>query len=152
MDTVRSVKAVSQNYTPAPEILNLLEEFRKMVNDCIRIGLAEKVTSKQSLSKKAYHQLAKYKMPTYYRLSAISKAVCIINNYRKTLKRHPDPKKPHATKQMLTDCYGFRIIGSHLRIPISKTKGTYITLNKHTQAVISGYTVRSVTLTVRTFQ
>ena len=144
------VKAVSQKYVPSPETFVLLEEFRKMVNDCIRIGLVEKVTSKQSLAKKAYRQLAKYKVPTYYRLSASSKAVGIISNYRKTLKKQPDAKKPLATKQMLTDCYGFRIMGNHIRMPISKTKGVYIKLNKHTLAVISGYTVRSVTLTTCT--
>jgi putative transposase len=147
---VQAIKAVKQNYEPTPEILFLLEESRKMINDCIRIGIAENVTSKQSLAKKAYHQLAKYKVPTYYRLSAINKAVGILRNYRKTLKKHPDAKKPYATKQTLTDCYGFRIIGTHIRMPISKTKGTYIRLNKHTQKVISGYTVKSVTLTACT--
>jgi putative transposase len=76
--------------------------------------------------------------------------VGILSNYRKTLKKHPDAKKPYATKQMLTDCYGFRIIGPHIRMPISKTKGAYIRLNKHTQTVISDYTVRSVTLTACT--
>jgi len=120
-----------------------------MVNDCVRIAIAENVTSRQSLGKRAYHQLSRYKVPTYYRLSAISKATSMISNYRKTLEKHPDAKKPFATKPMLTDCYGFRIIGSHIRIPIS-IKGVYIKLNKHTQAVISGHTVRSVTLTVRT--
>jgi putative transposase len=147
---VRTVKAVSQNYNPNSEILILLEDFRKMLNDCIRIGLAENVTSKQSLTKKAYPQLAKYKIPTYYRLTAISKAVGILSNYRKIIKKHPDAKKPYATKQMLTDCYGFRIMGNNLRLVIQGNKGVYIPLNKHTRAVISGYTVRSVTLTVRT--
>jgi hypothetical protein len=49
---VQVVKSVSQKYTPTPQILLLLEEFRQMLNDCIGIGLAENVTSKQSLSKK----------------------------------------------------------------------------------------------------
>ena len=142
-----AVKAAKQNYTSTSEILVLLEEFRKMVNDCIRIALAENLTSRQSLTKKAYHQLAKYKLPTYYRLTAISKAVGMIKNYKKTLKQHPDTEKPYATKQTLTDCYGFRIIASHLRIPVSKTKGAYIKLNKHTLSVVSGYIIRSVTLT-----
>ena len=118
-----------------------------MVNDCIRLGMAEGITSKQSFAKKVYHQLSKYHVPTYYRLTAISKTVGILSNYRKTLKKHPDAKKPFATKPMLSDCYGFRIIGNHIRIPIS-TKGFYIKLNKHTLAVISGYAVKSVTLTI----
>ena len=144
------LKAVTQQYNPSPEVLRLLEEFRKMLNDCIRIGLAENVTSKQSLAKKAYSQLSRYNVPTYYRLTAISKAAGIISNYRKTLKEHPDAKQPFASKKTLTDCYGFRIITNNVRLPISKTKGFYIKLNKHTLAVISGYTVKSITLTTYT--
>jgi hypothetical protein len=36
---VRVIKSVKQNYQPTPEILTLLEDFRLMVNDCIRIAL-----------------------------------------------------------------------------------------------------------------
>lgn len=132
-----AIKAVKQNYVPTPEILHLIDDFRKMLNDCIRIGIAENVTSKQSLNKKAYHQLARYNVPTYYRLTAISKAVGIISNYKKTLKQHPQAKKPFATKRMLTDCYGFRIMGQNLRLVGKRNKGIYIPLNKHTKTVIS---------------
>lgn len=145
-----AVKAVKQNYVSTPEILVLLEEFRKMVNDCIRIGLAENITSLQALSKKAYHQLAKYSVPTYYRLTAISKAVGILRNYRKTLRKHPKAKKPYAIKLMLTDCYAFKIADGKLRLPIRSRYYEYIPLNTRTQAVISGYTVRSVCLTAST--
>ena len=144
------VKSVSQKYVPSPETLFLLEEFRKMVNDCLRIGIAENVTSKQSLNKKAYSYLARYKVPTYYRLSAVSKAVGIISNYHKTLKKQPNAKKPFAIKQGLTDCYGFRLMGTNLRIVGLRNKGIYIHLNSHTLQSISGHTVKSVTLTTCT--
>lgn len=147
---MRAVKSVSQYYTPTPSILTLLEEFRKMVNDCIRIGLAESVTSKQSLGKKAYHQLERYNVPTKYRLTAISKAVGIINNYRKSLRKHQDTKKPYATELMLVDCYAFRIADERLRLPVRPRRYEYIVLNGHVLRSISGYTVRSVTLTART--
>ena len=55
---MRAVKAVQQHYTPGPQILQMLEQFRQMLNDCVRIGLAENVTSLKSLSTKAYNQLA----------------------------------------------------------------------------------------------
>jgi putative transposase len=145
-----AVKAVLQNYVPTSEMLRLLEEFRKMVNDCIRIGLAEGVTSKQSLCKKVYHQLSRYDVPTYYRLTAVSKAVGIIRNYIRTLKKHPDAKKPYASKLMLVDCYAFRIVDGKLRLPIKPRSYEYIALNLHVLRSISGYTVRSVTLTAST--
>ncbi|MGA2238493.1 MAG: hypothetical protein ABSG74_04705 [Candidatus Bathyarchaeia archaeon] len=47
------LKSVWQHYAPAPETAWLLEQFRQMLNDCVRIGLAENVTSLKSLSLKA---------------------------------------------------------------------------------------------------
>lgn len=146
---MRAVKSVKQNYVPTPEILILLDEFRKMVNDCVRIGLAENVTSMKALSKKAYHQLARYNVPTCYRLTAISNGTGILRNYRKTLKTHPQCNKPYAKKLMLTDCYSFRIEQGKLRLQIRSMQYIYIPLNLHTLSVISGYTVRSVNLTAR---
>ncbi len=144
------VKAVRQNYKPTLELLNLLDEFRKMVNDCIRIGLTENVTSLKSLSLKAYHQLYRYKVPTCYRLTAISKATGILRNYRKTLRKQPYAKKPYATKMMLTDCYSFKIKDGTLRLSLGNKNYVFIPLNNYTQATILGYTVRSVSLTTCT--
>jgi hypothetical protein len=79
---VQVVKSVNQRYEASPDILRLLEDFREMVNDAICIGLEEKTTSLKSLSLKAYHQLERYSLPTYYRLTAISRATGILRNYR----------------------------------------------------------------------
>lgn len=51
---------------------------------------------------------------------------------------------------MLTDCYNFRIIEDKLRLTIKPKKYCYIPLTKHTLRCISGFTVRSVTLTTCT--
>jgi len=146
---VQAVKSVIQRYEPTLDIMKLLEEFRRMVNDCIRIGLEEKTTSLKSLSLKAYHQLERYKLPTHYRLTAISKATGILKNYRKSLRKH-STKKPYCVKPMLTDCYARRIIDGKLRLPLMPRNYIYIPLNKHTLSVISGHTLRSVTLTTCT--
>ena len=147
---MQAFKAVWQRYEPSNEILFLLEEFRKMVNDCIRIGLDENVTSLFALTKKVYHQLARYDVPTKYRLTAISKATGILKNYRSTLRKQPDAKKPYASKLMLTDCYHLQITDGKLRLPLGKKRYIFIPLTCHTQAVISGYTVKSVILTACT--
>ncbi len=147
---MQAVKSVKQNYVPTPEILSLLDEFRKMINDCIRTGLELNLTSMRSLSLKTYHQLERYNIPTRYRLTAISKAAGVLRNYRKTLRKHPNTKKPYATRLMLTDCYGFRIVGNTLRLTIQPRRYAFVPLNRHTLATISGYTVRSVSLTACT--
>jgi putative transposase len=147
---MEAVKAVKQCYTPSPELLNLLNEFRRMVNDCTRIGLAENITSMKTLSKKTYHELAGYDMPTAYRLTAISKATGILRNYRHALRKCPRAKRPYAGKPMLTDCYSFRITGAKLRLPIKRRQYAYIPLNGYVLRSIEGYSVRSVCLTACT--
>jgi putative transposase len=144
---MQAVKSVKQGYSPSPELLNLLEEFRRMVNSCTRIGLDESVTSMKALSERAYHRLSEYRVPTYYRLTAISKAAGIIRNYRNTLRRRLKVRKPYAAKLMLTDCYAFRVIDGKLRLPIRPRVYVYVPLNAHVLRCIEGYTLRSVCLT-----
>jgi hypothetical protein len=101
---MQAFKAVKQSYTRSPELLNLLDEFSRMVNDCIRVGVAANVTSMKALSKKAYHELAEYDVATYYRLTVISKAAGILRNHRHARRKRRSVKPPYASKRMLTDC------------------------------------------------
>src|SRR5438552_2284073 len=119
-DDLQAVKSVRQNYHPTEQILCLLEDFRCMVNDCVRIGIRENLTSMKSLSVKAYHQLSAYDIPTYYRLTAISRAAGILRNYRRELKRNLSARVPYVTRPALTDCYGFRVIHRLVRLSIRK--------------------------------
>ena len=118
-----------------------------MVNDCVRIGLKENLTSMKSLCIKAYHQLSAYDVPTCYRLTAISRAAGILRNYRRELKRGRSARVPYVSKLSLTDCYGFRVIHRLVRVPVRKGEYTFILLNDHVLRSISGHTPRSLTLT-----
>ncbi len=146
---VHVVKSVTQRYEPSSETLQLLDRFTAMVNDCIRIGLEEKLTSLNTLSQKAYHKLDRYTIPSAYKLTAMSRATGILRNYRKSMRKHPT-RIPHCTKPMLVDCYARKIIDGKLRLPVTARNYVYIPLNHHTLSVISGYTLRSVTLTTCT--
>ena len=119
-----------------------------MVNDCIRIGLKENLTSMKSLSVKAYRQLSAYDVPTCYRLTAISRAAGILRNYRKEPKKMGrSAKVPYVTRPSLTDCYGFRVVHRLVRLPIRNGEYAFIVLNDHILCTISGHTPRSLTLT-----
>src|SRR3989442_4752531 len=147
-DDLQAVKAVRQNYRPTEEILSLLEDFRCMVNDCIRIGLRENLTSMKSLSVKAYHQLSAYDVPTCYRLTAISRAAGILRNYRRELKKkNRSARVPYVTRLCLTDCHGFLVIDRLVRLPVRRGEYTFIVLNDHTLRSIGGHTPKSLTLT-----
>jgi len=148
---MRAVKAVQQHYTPGPEILQMLDQFNQMLNECVRIGLTENVTSLKSLSTKAYNQLATYDVMSYYKLCAISKATGILRNYRKARSKNPKTKQPYARRQQLTTCYGFKIkmIEGALLLPFKPKQPLPIPLNTHVLRVLSepGIQIRSVTLT-----
>ena len=69
------------------EVLGLLEVFRKMVNQSIRIGLAKNVSSLRRLSLLSYNQLAQYDSPSCYKLCAISRAAGILAARKKSIRR-----------------------------------------------------------------
>ena len=148
---MRAVKAVQQYYTPGPEILQMLEQFRQMLNECVRIGLSENVTSLKSLSTKAYHQLATYPVMSYYKLCAISKATGILRNYHKARRKNPKTKDPYARRLQLTTCYGFKIktLDKVLLLPFKPNQPLSIQLNAHVIRILSepNIQIRSVTLT-----
>ena len=150
---MRAVKAIQQHYTAGPEILQMLDQFRQMLNECVRIGLAENVTSLKSLSTKAYNQLATYDVMSYYKLCAISKATGILRNYRKAKRKNAKTKEPYAHQLQLTTCYGFKIktIEKAISLPFKPEQPLSIPLNAHVLRVLSEPNIqtRSITLTDR---
>ncbi|TMI06880.1 hypothetical protein E6H34_09580 [Candidatus Bathyarchaeota archaeon] len=74
---VLAVKTVRQKHPVSPELLRLLDEFRRMVNVRIAVGIEENVSSLKTLSMKSYHRLSR-DMLSYYRLCAISKTTVIL--------------------------------------------------------------------------
>src|SRR5437588_5465844 len=105
---VIAVRSVRQKHQASLELLWLLDEFRRMVNVCIAVGIEENVSSLKTLSSKSYRRLS-HDILSYYRLCAISTATGILRNHRKAKKKNPWTKVPYAGKLMLTTCYGFKI-------------------------------------------
>jgi hypothetical protein len=68
-----AVKSIWQYYVPERDVLGLLGVFRRMVNECLRIGIANSASSLRKLSLLSYNQLAQYDSPSYYKLCAISR-------------------------------------------------------------------------------
>lgn len=152
LNSVLAVKTVQQRHASNSELLGLLEQFRRMLNDCIRIGLTENVTSLKALSLKAYRQLSRYDVMGYYKLCAISRATGILRNYRKAKRQGKNVKEPYALQPQLVTCYGFKIVNGTLLLPFKPHRTIAIPLNKHTLNVLSksNQTARSITLTAST--
>src|SRR5467141_2354915 len=144
-----AVKSVWQHYAPTMEVLGLLEVFRRMVNDSIRIGLVNDASSLRRLSLLSYNQLARYDSPSCYKLCAISRAAGILAARNKSVRRGFPTRAPYAVRQQLVSCYGFKIKNGGLEIPIARGKRLSIPLTRYTLDLISqpGVEVRSFTLT-----
>jgi putative transposase len=132
-----------------------MEDFRRMTNECIRIGLEferssnGRTPSMKKLSLLAYGELRRYKWFSQYRLGAISKAAAILSSRRKSISRGFSTKVPHMSKVGLASCYGFKISNSSLTIHLTADRFESIPLNPHTMRILSdsSITVRSFTLT-----
>jgi len=129
--------------------MELLGLFKRMVNESIRIGIANSAFSLRRLSLLSYNQLSCYDSPGCYKLCAISRAAGILASRKKSLKRGFPTRTPYAVRPLLVSCYNFRVKNGGLEVPIARGKRLSISLTKHTLDVISqpGVKVRSFTLT-----
>jgi putative transposase len=127
----------------------MMETFRQMVNECVRIGLGKNVSTLKQLIKLSYKELAKYDITSYYKLYAISHAAGILANRKKTIKRGLQPRQPYATKPLLIACTGFRIVNGILKAPLGDRKYFDIPLNSYVRCILSDSSlkVRSLTMT-----
>jgi len=116
------VKSAKQRYEPSTRVRELLEIFRRMVNDSIRIGLETDTVSLKRLSHFAYKHLKTYRSHSVYRLTAISKAAGILASRKKSIRRGHPTKTPYLSKLVLVSCYGFKIRNGRLEIPVSRGK------------------------------
>ena len=95
---VLAVKSVSQHYTQSSELLVLLVVFRRMVNESIRIGIANDASSLRRLSQLSYNQLAQYDSPSCYKLCAISRVAGILASRKKSRRRGLPSRTPYAVR------------------------------------------------------
>ncbi len=125
----------------------MMELFRRMVNECVRIGIQQKKTSMKSLSLVTYPYLkVQYGnlISPYYRLCANSRATGILSTYRKSIRKGKQVKVPHCSRRFLSTCYKIRIHQGNLLLP----QGVIIRLNDYVLKKVAHNRVRSVTLSV----
>jgi len=99
-ETVVAIKVVKQSCT-IELLLPLMETFRQMVNDCIRIGLENDVSTRIKLTKLCYHELEQYDVYSIYKICAISHAAGILANRKASIRRGFEPRQPYAKRPLL---------------------------------------------------
>ncbi|SMH72364.1 IS200/IS605 family accessory protein TnpB-related protein [Candidatus Nitrosotalea okcheonensis] len=134
-------------YQSPHELLYMMETFRQMVNDCIRIGIANNCSTMKRLSMLSYKELSNYKILSYYKLTAISQASGRLALMKKDIKKGRTSKSPYVSKPYLVSCYGFKIIGALLSIPMYHGDKFLVKLNNHTISQLENVEPRSFTIT-----
>lgn len=142
------IKTANQQIIISQAILDLMGKFRNMVNDCIRIGLQNNVTSLKTLSTKSYHYLDRYDIVTYYKVHAISRASGILRNRKKSINRGFKTKTPYLKNDMIISCCGFKIDWNNgiLKIPLGGRRYFDIKLNNFVLKTISTLKVHSFSI------
>jgi putative transposase len=130
-------KAVRQRFAQNQELGTIMETFRQMVNECIRIGLDNNVSTLKKFSSNHYHNLKKYDIQSYYKLTAISQACGRLTQMKRSIREGKAPRSPYIQKPYLVSCYGFKINGMLLSIPVGDRRYIHIILNHHTQTILS---------------
>lgn len=143
------IKSVKQDFEPNQEQLQMMEIFRQMANDSIRIGLENNCSTLKKLSMLAYNKLENYSIISYYKLTAISQACGRLSQMKKDIKKGRKPKSPYIRKPYLVSCYGFKINGMLLSFPVRNREFANVLLNDYVTKTISGKSlkVRSFTIT-----
>lgn len=139
---------MKQRFHPDQRILGLMESFRQMTNICVRIGIEYNVSSLKRLSLLSYRQLRGFKLPSYYKLCAISKAAGILAARKKSIKRGYRTKNPYVKQPLLTSCYGFKIVDRKLLVPVGRKEVEAIPLNTHTIRTLAVPKIRACFFTL----
>ena len=141
-------KSVTQSYLPPPYHPKLMQDFRLMVNDCVRIGLANDASTLKRLSLLSYKELRRYHLPSCYKLCAISKAAGMLKSRKKSIRRGYPTKDPYLKIPLVVSCYRFKVAEGRLIFPLGQKQLEEIPLNRHSKEVLSevGLRVNSFTL------
>ena len=143
---MQAVKAIRFNHDNT-EILILLETFRQMVNEGIRLGKPHNnIRARNKLIAICYEEFKKYGLHTHYTLSACEVACARLKQYRKHRKlayvRKPHLKLDNQTFKVKED--------GRLRIPVKPREFLYIDLKVreyHREFLRSNWHKGSVTVT-----
>jgi transposase len=119
---IRATKSVVFRYSSSSELSSLLEEFRLMCNDAIRIAIRTKPRNRFELIGLAYAALKQYGLHTHYILSACEVAYSAYRNKNRN-------SAPYVRKSFLKlDNQSYQLNHLLLRIPTTPRDFVFLTL------------------------
>ena len=145
---MRAFKTLKFQYAASESLVELLEDFRSMCNDAVRIALRVRPKNRFGLQTMAYPRLKEYGLFAHYIQSACEVAYAIYRN--KNRKRDPYVKRPFL--KLEAGCY--RVDHLLLRLPVRARDYIFLILqpSAYHLSVIDDPSLKRgpVTLTART--
>ena len=147
------IKDHANNQLP-DDVFGLMKDFRLMVNETIRAGILNKVTSRFALCKIVYKGLRKdYDVYAQYIPSACEVAGSHLKNYRKQKRKNPNTKTPYVTHLSLkaeNQTYKLDRKTGMVRLPIKAGKHVDIelTVSKYHRQYLDDETLVLGSLTI----
>jgi len=144
---VRAVKGVKFAYRQTPQTRELLLTFKDMVNEAIRLCIAENIRGRLRLRDKIYKQFQdKYGLVSYFPYSVAEVAWSIVKKHKRW------QRKPYARRLMFKmERAGFSLNYSILSLPFRKGERVLIPLQygEYQRAFLMDKTLKrgSVTMT-----
>ncbi|MDA4127569.1 MAG: transposase [Thaumarchaeota archaeon] len=123
-NSIKAVKSVKFSYTPTPMTRELLEAFRDMVNDAIRICLDEGIKGRLKLRDRIYKEFRlRYRVVSCFPFSVAEVAWSIVKKHRRW------HRKPFAKRLMMKmDAQNYALNYSILSLPFRKGERVFIPL------------------------
>jgi putative transposase len=123
-EATKVIKSVKFSYTPTDAIRELLETFRDMVNEAIRICLEEGIKGRLTLRDRTYREFQeKYRIVSCYPYSVAEVAWSIVKKHRRW------QRKPIAKRLMMKmDAYNYSLNYSIISLPFRKGERILIPL------------------------
>ena len=121
---IKAYKSVKFRYKPSASTVELLQTFRDMVNDAIRICLSEKISGRLQLRNRIYKEFQKrYNVLTAYPYSVAEVACSIAKKHRKW------DRKPLVKRLMMKkDVQNYSINNRILSIPFKREEHVVVQL------------------------
>jgi putative transposase len=140
----RGTKAVLFSYSASTELSGLLEDFRLMCNDAVRVALQERPKNRFKLVELAYAKLKRYGLHTHYILSACEVAYSVCRNRNRK-------SSPYIRRAFLKlDNQSYLLSHLILRIPTKPRTFVFLTLrgSEHHLSYVDDPTLKRGSITI----
>jgi len=140
-------KCVWQFHDKKEQLTDLFDYFRYCTNEGIRIADEKNLTSRNTIHHELYKTLRSDFLAKYTQ-GALSVAKARLKLYRKTLKKHPNAKRPYVKRDMIIlDNQNFKITNGYLRFPTKPKQYVWVKLTSYILEKMDNTKLGSITLT-----